>query len=185
MSQSIQFHHPILSNPVRFLTDSSRVALQQSIRSRSHARHGGGILSAHLLALLADACNVRPADGVPVRDVLLHACREAALLLGRERVAGCRDAALEAVFVEFLWKIKSENIQLFFGRKLKVDAYADEGTGIGHGSLSLELLHDCGLHFFGGAGCSRSAAAAKERWHGGGCEEGYMWQLKRRYESNR
>ena len=42
------------------------------------------------------------ADGVPGAHVLLHAALEAALLAARQRSAGLGDAALEAVFVEFL-----------------------------------------------------------------------------------
>lgn len=42
-------------------------------------------------------------DVIPSIDVLLHAIGEAGLLAARDRRAGLRDAALEAVLVEFLW----------------------------------------------------------------------------------
>jgi hypothetical protein len=48
------------------------------------------------------SAHVLLADCVPCAHVLLHACREAVLLAFRERGSGLGDAALEAVFVEFL-----------------------------------------------------------------------------------
>lgn len=99
--------HPDSNSPLFFLFLPGVVQhLQKSATTRSHARHGRGVLAAKLFALLADARDVRAANGVPGRDVLFHAGREAAFLLGGERVAGGRDAAVEAVFVEFLfWRV--------------------------------------------------------------------------------
>jgi hypothetical protein len=50
---------------------------------------------------------VLPAGGVPRRHVLLHAVGVAGRFAGRERGARGRDAAVEAVFVEFLGGIES------------------------------------------------------------------------------
>lgn len=52
---------------------------------------------------------VLPAGRVPRRHVLLHAVGVASRFAGRERGAGGGDAAVEAVFVEFLSGSKCQN----------------------------------------------------------------------------
>jgi hypothetical protein len=55
-----------------------------------------------LLALFLYPCNILLAHGVPCTHVLLHARREAGFFAFGEGGTGLGDAALEAVFVEFL-----------------------------------------------------------------------------------
>ena len=68
---------------------------------------------------------VLPASRVPRRHVLLHAVGVAGRFAGGKRGAGRGDAAVEAVFVEFLFfhpsQLKSP------GNDLKEEAGKDEG----------------------------------------------------------
>lgn len=105
----------------------------------SHGGNGSSVLTTHTLGLHADTGNVGLACGVPHGDVLLHAARQAGVLLGRERGTGGRDAGLEAVLVDF----------------------SDQGAGVGHGGLLLELAHDSCLDLLGGLRGSSGAGTEK------------------------
>jgi hypothetical protein len=66
-----------------------------------------------LALLLLYPRHVLLADRVPRAHVLLHARLEAALFAAGERCAGLGDAALEAVFVEFLqWFVRMGFLQV-------------------------------------------------------------------------
>lgn len=107
----------------------------------SHGGNGSSVLATHTLGLHADTGNVGLACGVPHGDVLLHAARQAGILLGRERGTGGRNAGLEAVLVDF----------------------SDQGAGVRHGGLLLELAHDSCLDLLGGLNGSGGAGTEKRR----------------------
>lgn len=69
--------------------------------------------------------NILFADGVPCAHVLFHACCEAVFFAFGEGCAGLGDAALEAVFVEFL---ECVNMLIFF---LTPKAMQYESSSIG------------------------------------------------------
>jgi hypothetical protein len=58
--------------------------------------------SALSLLLLLYPCDVLPTNRIPARHVLLHAGAEATLFAAGDGRAGFGDAALEAMFVDFL-----------------------------------------------------------------------------------
>jgi hypothetical protein len=76
--------------------------------------------------------DVLPAHGVPGREVLLHALRYAAFIAARQRAAGFRDAAFEAVFVYFL---VVDRLALLREWMRGWVAYLDELPGIGYGGF--------------------------------------------------
>lgn len=111
----------------------------------SHGGNGSSVLTTHTLGLHADTGNVGLACGVPHGDVLLHAAGQAGVLLGRERGTGGGNAGLEAVLVDF----------------------SDQGAGVGHGGLLLELAHDSCLDLLGGLNGSGGAGTEKRRHYEG------------------
>lgn len=50
--------------------------------------------------------------------------------------------------------------------------YAHQGTGVGHGRLGLDLLHEGGLELLGGVGSGGGAGAAAEE----GRHDGQVWR---------
>lgn len=119
----------------------------------SHGGNGSSILTTHTLGLDADTGDVGLACGVPHGDVLLHAARQAGVLLGRERGTGGGNASLEAVLVDFLGLL-SVRCRIWISR---VVTYSDQGAGVGHGGLLLKLAHDCCLDLLGGLNGSGGA----------------------------
>lgn len=123
----------------------------------SHGGNGSSVLTTHTLGLHADTGNVGLACGVPHGNVLLHAARQAGVLLGRERGTGGGDAGLEAVLVDFLGLLLVR-CRIWISR---VVTYSDQGAGVGHGGLLLELAHDSCLDLLGGLNGSGGAGTEK------------------------
>lgn len=123
----------------------------------SHGGNGSSVLTTHTLGLRADTGNVSLACGVPHGDVLLHAARQAGVLLGRERGSGGGNTGLEAVLVDFL-RLLSVRCRIWISR---VVTYSDQGAGVRHGCLLLELAHDSCLDLLGGLNGSGGAGTEK------------------------
>jgi hypothetical protein len=93
-------------------TECQPASMQKSFIPNHHTPHPHPrFIPRHSLHRRARALlhmrQVLPASGVPRRHVLLHAVGVAGRFAGRERGAGGRDAAVEAVLVEFLGEYKS------------------------------------------------------------------------------
>jgi hypothetical protein len=128
----------------------------------------------HPTSTLLHVRQVLPARRVPRRHVLLHAVGVAGRFARRQGGAGGRDAAVEAVFVEFLRR----NHTISFGKSGNFDwmsargrmgeegygmwesgcgcgrmgmAYLDKSASVRDGGLLAHLLHDFGfgVHFGG------------------------------------
>lgn len=124
--------------PIAYNSDAN---LQTGVGRGGH--HGKVLSTTKTLAFAGDTRDVGTAGGIPKRDVLLHALREASLFLGGDGRAGGGNAGVEAVLIHF----------------------SDQIPSIGHGSLLLELLDDGSLDLLrvgssiGGAGTEQSHCA--------------------------
>ena len=67
----------------------------------------------HATSALLQVSQVLPASRVPRRHVLLHTVCEGGLLGRRDGRAGVGDGALEAVLVDFLWRVVRNNAQRY------------------------------------------------------------------------
>jgi hypothetical protein len=110
--------------------------------------------TAAILALVRKTRNVAPADGVPERDILLHALRETAVFGGGERCAGVGDAGFEAVFVDFLQAERSQIDSVQWVGCVCVCTYSHQIPGVGHGGFLSDLVHEVGfdVRFAAGGG---------------------------------
>ena len=147
---------------IRRLIDLAHDAAAALGHAGSHGGNGSSILTTHTLGLHSDTGDVSLACGVPHGDVLFHAARQAGVLLGRERGTRGRNASLEAVLVDFLGLL-SVRCRIWISR---VVTYSDQGAGVGHGGLLLELAHDCCLDLLRGLGGSGRAGTEKRRHYG-------------------
>lgn len=147
---------------IRRLIDLAHDSAAALGHAGSHGSNGSSILATETLGLHADTGDVGLACGVPHGDVLLHAARQAGVLLGRERGTGGGNAGFEAVLVDFLGLL-SVRRRIWISR---VVTYSDQGASVGHGGLLLELAHDCRLDLLRGLDGSGGAGTEKRRHYG-------------------
>jgi len=88
------------------------------------------------------------ADRIPTIHILVHAVGIARRLRGGEGGAGLGNAALEAVFVDFLCARKSETRDIDEHAWDLSDTHIYEGAGVAEGGLLADLVHD-GLLWIG------------------------------------
>lgn len=84
--------------PIAYNSDAN---LQTGVGRGGH--HGKVLSTTKTLAFAGDTRDVGTAGGIPKRDVLLHALREASLFLGGDGRAGGGNAGVEAVLIHFLY----------------------------------------------------------------------------------